>query len=81
MARLLCAFDLDNTLYDFVGFFGPAYRGMLHALSKRSGLSYSVNNIRDKQEHARSAHDRAHERAEPMAAVRLLDPEVRDHGD
>lgn len=44
MARLLCAFDLDNTLYDFISFFGPAYRGMLHALSKQTGLSYDVLN-------------------------------------
>jgi FMN phosphatase YigB (HAD superfamily) len=31
--------DLDNTIYNWVDFFGPSYRGMLHALCKRSNVS------------------------------------------
>lgn len=27
-------FDVDNTLYDFVDFFGPSFRAMVHALAK-----------------------------------------------
>lgn len=30
--------DLDNTLYDFISFFGPSFRGMVHALSRRLGV-------------------------------------------
>lgn len=29
---LIC--DIDNTLYDFVGFFAPSFRAMIHALSR-----------------------------------------------
>ncbi|MBL0125344.1 MAG: HAD hydrolase-like protein, partial [Betaproteobacteria bacterium] len=38
MKRVVCAFDLDNTLYDFVGFFGPAFRGMMAAISKKTAI-------------------------------------------
>ena len=38
MPTTVCAFDLDNTLYDFIEFFGPAFRGMVSALSKHTGL-------------------------------------------
>lgn len=31
--------DLDNTLYDWLGFFGPAMRGMCARLSELSGIS------------------------------------------
>ena len=34
--------DLDNTLYDWVSYFGPALRGMCRALSEMSGLSSNV---------------------------------------
>ncbi len=30
--------DIDNTLYNFVDFFGPAFRAMLHVLSAKLGL-------------------------------------------
>lgn len=32
MKVLIC--DIDNTLYDFVGFFAPSFRAMIHALSR-----------------------------------------------
>lgn len=35
--RLLIT-DLDNTLYDWVDYFAPAFRAMVHALSARLGL-------------------------------------------
>ena len=31
--------DVDNTLYDWIGFFGPALRGMCSRLSELSGIS------------------------------------------
>jgi len=34
----ICVFDLDNTLYDFIDFFGPAFRGMVSAVSKTTGV-------------------------------------------
>jgi phosphoglycolate phosphatase len=30
--------DIDNTLYDFVSYFGPAFRAMVHALAARVSL-------------------------------------------
>lgn len=35
----ICAFDLDNTLYDLIDYYGPAFRGMISALSKITGLT------------------------------------------
>jgi len=32
-------FDLDNTLYNWVDFFAPCFRGMVHALARETGLS------------------------------------------
>lgn len=37
MKVLIC--DIDNTLYDFVGFFAPSFRAMIHALSREMDLS------------------------------------------
>jgi FMN phosphatase YigB (HAD superfamily) len=34
-------FDVDNTLYDFVDFFGPSFRSMVHALAKTERLPES----------------------------------------
>lgn len=34
--------DLDNTLYNWVDFFAPSFRGMLHALSRRMNVSEEV---------------------------------------
>lgn len=31
-------FDVDNTLYDFIDFFGPAFRSMMHAVASGSGI-------------------------------------------
>lgn len=31
--------DIDNTLYNFVDFFGPAFRALMHVLVLRTGLS------------------------------------------
>jgi FMN phosphatase YigB (HAD superfamily) len=31
--------DIDNTLYNFVDFFGPAFRAMLHAISAKTGIT------------------------------------------
>ena len=42
MQQIVCAFDLDNTLYDFIGFFAPSFRGMLHALHKRTVVPIEV---------------------------------------
>jgi len=33
-------FDVDNTLYDFVDFFGPSFRSMVHALAKTELIPY-----------------------------------------
>lgn len=30
--------DLDNTIYNWVDYFAPSFRGMVHALSKRTGI-------------------------------------------
>ena len=38
MPLIVLITDLDNTLYNFVDFFGPAFRAMVHALSKTYGL-------------------------------------------
>src|SRR5215213_7099335 len=34
--------DIDNTLYNFVDFYGPAFRAMLHAISAKTILSEAV---------------------------------------
>ena len=34
--------DVDNTLYDWIGFFGPALRGMCSRLSELSGIAVST---------------------------------------
>lgn len=44
MPQILCALDLDNTLYNFIDFFGPAYRGMLHALSRKTLIDFESLN-------------------------------------
>ncbi|MCL4299776.1 MAG: HAD family hydrolase [Anaerolineae bacterium] len=31
--------DLDNTIYNWVDYFAPSFRGMVHALSKRTGIA------------------------------------------
>ena len=31
-------FDIDNTLYNFVDFFGPAFRAMVHVISSNTGI-------------------------------------------
>lgn len=37
--RKVLLLDLDNTLYDWVAFFGPAFRGMCQTLSEMTGLA------------------------------------------
>jgi FMN phosphatase YigB (HAD superfamily) len=37
MKRLLIT-DLDNTLYNFIDYFGPSFRGMVHALANKTKL-------------------------------------------
>jgi phosphoglycolate phosphatase len=34
--------DVDNTLYNFVDYFGPAFRAMVHVLAKETSLSEDV---------------------------------------
>ncbi len=34
-------FDMDNTLYDWLSYFGPSFRGMCAELSKLTGSSYN----------------------------------------
>jgi FMN phosphatase YigB (HAD superfamily) len=34
--------DLDNTVYDWVSFFAPSFRAMVHVLARETGLSESV---------------------------------------
>jgi phosphoglycolate phosphatase len=41
MATILI-FDVDNTLYNFVDFFGPSFRSMVHALSKKTKLEEGI---------------------------------------
>lgn len=41
-SRKVLLLDLDNTLYDWVAFFAPAFRGMCQTLSEMSGLPTSV---------------------------------------
>jgi FMN phosphatase YigB (HAD superfamily) len=36
---ILIITDLDNTMYNWVDFFSPSFRGMLHALNERTGVS------------------------------------------
>ena len=36
--KVLIITDLDNTLYNWVDYFAPSFRGMVHALSKKSGV-------------------------------------------
>src|SRR5712691_5730743 len=47
-------FDVDNTLYDFVDFFGPSFRSMVHALAKTEDLEEA-----DIVESARAVYQRA----------------------
>ncbi len=35
-------FDVDNTLYNFVDFFGPAFRAMLHTISLHTGIDEAL---------------------------------------
>ncbi|MDP3279604.1 MAG: HAD family hydrolase [Nitrosomonas sp.] len=35
----VCAFDLDNTLYDLIDYYGPAFRGMVKALARKTNLT------------------------------------------
>lgn len=42
MESIACVFDLDNTLYDFIDFFGPAFRGMISAVSKSTTIDRDV---------------------------------------
>ena len=39
MARYYLITDLDNTLYNWVDFFAPSFRGAVHALHKATGIS------------------------------------------
>jgi phosphoglycolate phosphatase len=38
MHQLLILADLDNTIYNWVDFFGPSFRAMVHVLSKKTGV-------------------------------------------
>ena len=42
MGNNICVFDLDNTLYDFVDFFAPAFRGMISAISQKTNISEKI---------------------------------------
>ena len=42
MESVVCVFDLDNTLYDFIDFFGPAFRGMIYAVSKSTNIDKDI---------------------------------------
>jgi FMN phosphatase YigB (HAD superfamily) len=42
MKNNVCVFDLDNTLYDFVDFFAPAFRGMITAISKKTKIDKDI---------------------------------------
>ena len=42
MPRKLLITDLDNTLYNFIDFYAPAFRGMLHALSKKLNIDEDI---------------------------------------
>lgn len=42
MTRTILITDLDNTLYNFVDYFGPSFRSMLHALSRMTDISEDV---------------------------------------
>lgn len=42
MKENVCIFDLDNTLYDFIEFFGPAFRGMVSAIAKKTNIDKEI---------------------------------------
>lgn len=42
MKRPVLITDIDNTLYNFVDFYGPAFRAMLHALSGKTKLPEDI---------------------------------------
>ena len=41
MQRLLIT-DLDNTLYNLIDYFGPSFRGMVHALSRETKIEEEI---------------------------------------
>jgi phosphoglycolate phosphatase len=41
MSGTILVLDVDNTLYDFVDFFGPSFRSMVHALSRTEKIPES----------------------------------------
>ncbi len=40
--RALLLTDLDNTIYNWIDYFAPSFRAMVHVLSRETGLSESV---------------------------------------
>lgn len=46
---MLLITDLDNTLYNFIDYYGPCFRAMVHALSERTGVPEDdlICNFRD----------------------------------
>lgn len=38
MYRPILITDLDNTLYNWVDYFAPSFRGMVHAISREMNL-------------------------------------------
>src|SRR5258708_11041971 len=48
MQRLLIT-DLDNTLYNLIDYFGPSFRGMVHALSRETKIDEEILNKNFKQ--------------------------------
>jgi len=40
--RKLLITDLDNTLYNLIDYFGPSFRGMVHALSRKTKIQEEV---------------------------------------
>ena len=38
MKRCVLITDVDNTLYDFIEYYGPTFRAMVHVLSKETGI-------------------------------------------